>query len=87
MPLLLTWKVDKLNKCISFKILLYVFTQNTEYIVTPYGYGYFNYLYLSIIFYAFSYEFYITWYLYRADILINLYFSVASVEHPKSLVT
>ena len=32
----LTWKVDKLNKCILFEVLLYGFTQNTEYIITPY---------------------------------------------------
>ena len=45
----------KLNKCILFEVLLYSFTQNNEYIVTPYEQGYFNYLFLSIIFYAFCY--------------------------------
>ena len=51
---LLTWKCDKLNKCVLFNLLLYGFTQNTEY-NDLYEYGYFNYFYLSITFYAFSY--------------------------------
>ena len=53
--LILIWKVDKLNKWILFEVALHGFTKNTEYIINPYEQGYFNYLYLSIIFYAFSY--------------------------------
>ena len=51
---LLTWKVDNLNKCILFEFLLQGFTQNTKYINLD-EQGYFNYLYLSIIFFAFPY--------------------------------
>ena len=47
---------DKLNKCILFELLLYSFTQNIEYI-NPCEDGSFNYLYLSIIFCAFPFNF------------------------------
>ena len=56
--------------------------------MTPYEYGYFYYLYLSIIFYNFSNVILHHMVLHRADILFkNLYFFVAYVGQPKSIVT
>ena len=88
---LLTWKVDKLNKCMLFELLLYGFTQNTEYI-------YLHEQFISIIWicqlYFMLFHMQFTWHGICINFnnqqiyyLINLHFFVACVVQPKSVLS
>ena len=72
----------------SFELLFYGLTQNIEYI-NLYEYSYFNYLYLSIIFYDFSCNFTSHGTFEKQQIinhLTNLHFLVACVGQPKAVL-